>query len=126
MKEQEKLNDSPCAHDAHETVCNTHHQPLVDCANQRLRYVKTAREMDERSMASARAWEKTANQKINERDRYKAVVDAARDYAANFCMTGCGMHETSDTFNGLKIKIRMAEALKALDQPAPAHEIVER
>lgn len=126
MKEKEKLDDNQCVHDAHETVCNTHHQPLVECANQRLKYVKAAREMEERSMASARVWEKTANEKIAERNRYKAVVDATREYAAHFHMNGCGMHETSDTFKGLQIKLRMAEALRLLDEPAPAHRIVER
>jgi hypothetical protein len=32
--------------------------------------------MDARSTASARAWEKIANEKIAERNRYKAILDA--------------------------------------------------
>lgn len=123
MKEKEKLTDTPCAG---EILCTVHQQPVLECANQRLKYVKAAREMEERSMASARVWEKTANEKIVERDRYRAVVDVTREYASHFHMNGCGMHEASDTFKGLQIKLRMAEALRLLDQPAPAHNIVER
>jgi hypothetical protein len=62
-KEQDKLSDQPCViGDSLGQRCAIHGQSLADCANGRLKQVKQAREMDERSMASARAWQKKANQ----------------------------------------------------------------
>lgn len=47
---------------AYNAQCATHGQPLTVCANDRLRQVKQAREMEERTMKSARAWEAQANE----------------------------------------------------------------
>jgi hypothetical protein len=64
-REKDKLSDEPCRTDqGAPDRCQAHGQPLLDCANGRLRQVKQAREMDERSMASARAWQKEANDAI--------------------------------------------------------------
>lgn len=41
-------------------VCKTHGQPLVDCANGRMKQVKQAREMAERRLSWALAWKATA------------------------------------------------------------------
>jgi len=65
MKTFEKMSDAECRQLemlAYNAQCAVHGQPLADCANQRLSQVKAARQMDERSMASARAWEKQANE----------------------------------------------------------------
>lgn len=64
MKTFERLSDAECHQVevlAYNAQCATHGQPLADCANQRLAQVKAAREMEERTMKSARAWETQAN-----------------------------------------------------------------
>lgn len=93
-KEKEKLTDDPCSSDAHETVCNSHQQPLIDCANQRLRYVKMAREMDARSMASARTWQKIANARIAERNGLASALREVKLDLSNVCPQPetCGRH----------------------------------
>lgn len=61
IREKEKLTDDKCAGEA---LCTVHQQPMVECANQRLKYVKAAREMEANTMASARAWQKVAHEKM--------------------------------------------------------------
>jgi hypothetical protein len=65
MKSFEKMADAECVQTptlAYNAQCVTHAQPLVDCANERMAQVKAARVMNERAMASARAWQEIANQ----------------------------------------------------------------
>jgi adenylosuccinate lyase len=46
----------------------------------------------------------------------RPVVNAARDYADAFHMTGCNGYEINDTAKGLRIKQAMARALEKLDE----------
>jgi acetyl-CoA carboxylase alpha subunit len=73
IKDKETLTDEECAGEA---VCTVHHQPIRDCANQRQKYVKAAREMEKHTMDSARTWQKVAHARMAERDKYKAALDA--------------------------------------------------
>jgi len=77
VKEQDKLTDEACreapAAEGGVGLCAAHARPLVQCANDRLKQVKQAREMEARTMASARAWQKEAN---DARARQEAKRDA--------------------------------------------------
>ncbi len=60
-KEKNGISDEECARKSEPLeICCVHRQPLMDCANDRLRQVKQAREMAERRTRWALAWREFA------------------------------------------------------------------
>lgn len=81
MKEKDKLSDAECQQApilSDPAQCQVHSQSLVQCANGRLRQVKQAREMDERSMAGARAWQEQANAARAELNKLLGTPDVVK------------------------------------------------
>jgi hypothetical protein len=74
-KDWRSMSDKECVQTevlCYNAMCKTHNQPLIECANGRLGQVKAARVMDERSTASARAWQQQANETRKEINELKA------------------------------------------------------
>jgi hypothetical protein len=70
----ESLNDEPCSLGSvvgDTCFCLVHNQKLSDCAEQRRLQVKASREMEARTMASARTWQDQANKTREELNRLK-------------------------------------------------------
>lgn len=77
QKEKDKLSDADCVQVpmlAYNAQCQTHGQPLSECANGRMKQVKSAREMADRRTRWAHVWKESACANRIEINKIKAGV----------------------------------------------------